>query len=94
MTESEFIEKYHPEEHPDGGYYRERHWDDLDGARVLSKAVSEGRCWTMMTGDDGEWFIEWGNHVVNRLFNVVTKFPGGEGAVVDCDEDSRKDESL
>jgi hypothetical protein len=75
LTEDQFIRRYNPETTPQGEYYRQREWYDSDDANELRRAVSENRCWTMVDDDDGNPCIDWGNRVVNRIYNIITALP-------------------
>ena len=73
LTENQFIARYQPEENGQGGYYRQREWSTDEEA--LAQAVQEGRCWTAVDDDNGEFCIVHGNHLVNRLFYIITAIP-------------------
>lgn len=73
LTETQFINRYKPEEQPDGSYYLQREW--FDSEDIIKKAISEKRCWTAVDGDNGEFLIIWGNRVVNRIYNIITEKP-------------------
>lgn len=75
LTDEQFIRRYKPETTPQGGYYRQREWYDHEDAAELKLAVSENRCWSMVDDDDGNLCIDWGNRVVNRIFNIITMRP-------------------
>lgn len=75
LTDLQFIRRYKPETTPEGEYYRQREWYDQNDIPELRRAVSENRCWTMVDDDDGNPCIDWGNHVVNRIYNIITERP-------------------
>lgn len=75
LTESQFIRRYEPEVNEHGDYYRQREWCIEEDVPTIERAVSENRCWTMVDDDDGDPCIVWGNRMVNRIYNIITKYP-------------------
>lgn len=75
LTDDQFIRRYKPELHADGVYYRQRDWYSKCDVHDLQRAVDAECCWTMIAGDSGGVFIEWGNRVVNRMYNIITEKP-------------------
>ena len=72
LTEDQFERRYDPETDGDGNLYRQREWRIMDDITHLERAVDSNRCWTAVEDDKGNWCLVWGNHLVNRLYNVIT----------------------
>jgi acyl carrier protein len=75
LTEDQFIARYRPEQTPDGGYYRQRDWTVPDDVLMIDIANIEGRLWTAVDDDNGEFAICSGKHYVNRLYYIITARP-------------------
>lgn len=87
LTTEQFIERYKPIRDPDrkdpDHAWKEWDWNSVTEP-TIKQAISERRCWTMVVTDleepdedglDTAWSIEWGNRVVNRAYNIITKKP-------------------
>jgi hypothetical protein len=76
MSETEFIDKYKPEE--DGGcVYRMRDWSFSKDLKAIKKAKKERRLWTMVDDGDGNLALCQGFHYVNRQYYVICAVPHG-----------------
>ena len=75
LTDDQFIRRYDPEMTEQGDYYRQREWYENADVPVIKQAIEENRCWTMIDDDNGDPCITWGNRVVNRLYNIITRKP-------------------
>jgi hypothetical protein len=73
IDDEKFDRMFQPETDEEGNLYVIRDWDT--DREWLSSAMDENRVWTMVETDIGSLALLSGNHIVNRLFNVVTKIP-------------------
>jgi acyl carrier protein len=72
LTEDQFVNRYQPYMAEDN-VLRQYEWK-TDRAE-MELAVEQNRCWTMVDDDNGDPCIVPGNRVVNRQFNIVTRYP-------------------
>ena len=72
IAEAEFWDRYKPVEveGQEGTYLRP--YDDVKDRDIH-------HVWTVVEGDDGEWYIEAGFHVVNKIDYMVTENPWETG---------------
>ena len=75
ITEDEFIARFKPETAADGSYYRQRNPHDPADLAAIRAAQAEGRLWTAVEGDEGQWCCSSGSHAVNHLYNIITEVP-------------------
>ena len=87
ITEDEFIARFKPETAADGSYYRQRNPHDPADLAAIRAAQAEGRLWTVVEGDEGQWCCSSGSHTVNHLYNIITEVPVPPDEQYDiCDE--------
>jgi len=93
LTDEQFDNRYDPERHPDGSGPVQREW--YEDEALIQLAIAEKRCWTAVTGDDGQFVITWGNRVVDRLYNIITNRPieNEDWHVEAIDPDEERDEN-
>ncbi len=72
----EFEERFKPELFEGEESLMPRDWP-LD-CLILDKALEEGRCWTLVSGDDGVPFIVSGLYCDHRLHQVITEISYGD----------------
>lgn len=75
IDEDEWIDRFQPETLPDGSYYRQRDPYDREDKLAVDIALAEGRLWTAIDADEGQWGLIFGLHYVNRLYHVICAVP-------------------
>lgn len=85
LTEDQLIDRYDPEEWPNGDLYRQREWCDAEDAKALEIARAERRIWTVLESDNNEdMIVVNGDHYINRLYSIITRKPWKEGEEIEC----------
>lgn len=85
LTEDEFIDRFRPEQLPDGSYYRHRFWYEPEDQAAIALATTERRIWTQLA--EGSWSIENGLHIVGREAYIITEVPVPDGAEFEVVDD-------
>lgn len=83
MTEDQWIESYRPLPHPKGANHGfeingECCLIDTDEADIIS-AVPPKHLWTLLENDEGDLLVAAGDHRVNRIGYLNTRFPWKTG---------------
>jgi hypothetical protein len=78
MTYEEFIEKYKP---VTNHLFKDRSLDNKmfetfgEELDYILKNIFKNIVWTVIEGEDDNWYISTGYHIVNRLGYIITEIP-------------------